>query len=463
MNSDYDVICIGAGPAGEALTAQLKGSGVSLAVVERALVGGECPYWGCIPSKTLLRSAETIVEAGRARELAASRVDWTVDFDRVARRVQWMTRSLDDTGAARSLEQNGATLYRGEARLRGARAVEVGNHRLNAKRAVVIATGTDPATPNIPGFADVSHWTNREAVQAKHLPRSLAIIGSGAAGVELAQAFARLGTRVQMVEAADRIVSLEEPEAGQYLAERFQVEGIGVTVSARITRVERGGQGVRILLDKDGPLEAETLLVATGRRANLQGFDLQGAGLSLTQRGFVQVDQQTLRAADGIFAIGDVNGIGGFTHLSHYHGTLVGRALKGQAARADHSAVPRVTFTDPEIASVGLSEKQARENGIRVVIATANVGETARGYIHGEPGGLIKLIADASDKILVGATLVSPRAGEMLSTLSLAIKTRMPLDVLDDLIYPFPTFARVLQGVFEELRSKVRQPAPVSA
>jgi pyruvate/2-oxoglutarate dehydrogenase complex dihydrolipoamide dehydrogenase (E3) component len=460
MADEFDVICVGAGPAGEALTAALEGSGLSLAVIESHLVGGECPYWGCIPSKTLLRSAEVLAEAGRARELAASRVEWEVDFGKVAARVRWMTRDLNDAGAAKALEDQGARIYRGEGHVVGPRTVTVNSDVLTARRALVIATGTSPATPPIPGLDSVPYWTNREAVQTAELPRSLVIIGSGAAGVELAQAFARLGTQVRMVEMMDRVIALEEPEAGHYLGERLKVEGISITTLARISAVERTPQGARVRLQSGAAIEGDRLLLATGRRPNTEGFDLQAAGLKTTARGFIQVDPPTLEAANGIYAVGDINGIGGFTHLSHYHGTLVGRKLRGEVdAVADHSAIPRVTFTDPEIASVGVTASQAEERGVRVQVVSANVGETARGYIHGEPGGAIKMVADAERGILVGATIVSPRAGEMLSELSLAIKLRIPIRTMSDLVHPFPTFSRVLNGMFDELRAKV---APVA-
>lgn len=451
MPEEYDVICVGAGPAGEALTSALQGSGLSLAVVESNLVGGECPYWGCMPSKTQLRSAETLAEADRARELAASRVEVTADFDRIHRRVRWMTRELDDAGAARALEHQGARLIRGQGRVTGPRDVDVDGRRLRARRGVVIATGTAPARPPIPGLKTVPSWTNREAVQASALPASLAVIGTGAVGVELAQAFARFGTRVHMVEGMDRILPSEEPEASRYLREALVSEGVTVTCGARIDHLEPIPSGVRIHLASGEPIEAAQLLVAAGRHPNTDGFDLAAAGLQADRKGFIQVDPSSLQAADGIYAIGDINGLGGFTHLSDYHGHIVGRLLRGQAVRADHTAVPRVTFTDPEIASVGVSEAQAMQRGLDPVTATAEVGSTARGFIHGEPNGCLKLVADRRHNVLIGATIASPRAGEMLSEISLAIKAGVPLDVMADLIHPFPTFSRVFQGMLAEL------------
>lgn len=451
MTEQFDVVCIGAGTAGEALADGLKGSGLSLAVIEKQLVGGECAYWGCMPSKTLLRSAETLAEAGKARELAASRVEWQIDFPKIAKRTHWMARDLDDTNAAQAIEANGARLFRGEARLIGPRHVEVDGRVLEAERAVVIASGGEPAPPSIPGLDGVEYWTNREAVMARALPASLIVLGGGPVGVELAQAFARFGTRLYVVEALDRLLPADEPEAGTFLAGYFEKEGIGVTTSGQVDRVQKGGEGVRLTLASGAQLSAERLLVATGRRPNLQGFDLAAAGLSTTEKGWLKVDPQTLQAADRIWGAGDVTGIAAFTHLSWYHGGLIARALKGERIKANHSAIPRVTFTDPEVASVGLTEEQARKRFRQVRTASQDMGETARGYIHGEPGGVIKLVADGDRGLLVGATIVSPRAGEIVSELSLAILAEIPLRVMAELMHPFPAFSRGLQGMFPKL------------
>jgi len=451
MPEAFDVICLGAGPAGEALASELKGSGLTLATVERNLVGGECPYWGCMPSKTMLRSAEVLTEAGRARELASDHVDYDIDYPKVHARVRWMTRDLDDTGAAKSIEENGARLFRGEGRLVGPREVEVDGRSLRARRAVVIATGTSPAMPPLQGLDKVEVWTNRDAVQSSVRPRSLAVLGIGAVGAELAQAWVRLGTELHLVESGNRPLMVEEPEAGHFLQERFLKEGMEIYCSARAQTVEQRDGKVVLGLADGSEVAADRLLVATGRKANLDGFDLAAAGVKKTDRGWVKVDDRTLEAADGIYAAGDVNGIGGFTHLADYHGHVIGRRIKGEDAVADHAAVPRVTFTDPEVASVGLTEQQARDKGIDVVVASSDVGQSARGYIHGEPGGLVKLVADRKAQRLVGVTLVSPRAGEMISEFVLALRAGVPLDVLKDVIHPFPTFSRILQYTIQQL------------
>jgi pyruvate/2-oxoglutarate dehydrogenase complex dihydrolipoamide dehydrogenase (E3) component len=457
---EFDVVCLGGGVAGEAIAGGLQDSGLTLAVVERELVGGECPYWGCVPSKTLLRSGETLSEADRARLLAASRVEWTVDFAKVSTRVLWMARNLDDSRPAAALEATGAKLFRGDGRLIDSRTVAVGREQLTARRAIVIANGSTAAIPPIPGLDTVEFWTNRQAAIPRELPGSLAILGGGAIGVELGQAFARFGSKVTVIEAEARFLGLEEPEAGAALRPHLEGDGIALMTGDPCVAVEKQSAqpsdrraAVAVHLKSGTVVSADRLLVATGRRPNVEAW--RAAGLPQTERGWLKVDPATLEARPGVFGAGDVTGLGGFTHLAYYHGQVVSRRLRGEDARADHTAVPRVTFTDPEIASVGLSEAAARERGIDVVVASADPGETARGYIHDFHKGAIKLVADRQRGVLIGATLVTPRAGEILGELVLAVKLGTPLKTLADVIHPFPAFNRVLGATLGELATKV--------
>jgi pyruvate/2-oxoglutarate dehydrogenase complex dihydrolipoamide dehydrogenase (E3) component len=468
VSQEFDVVCLGGGVAGEALAAGLQDSGLTLAVVERELVGGECPYWGCMPSKTLLRSAETLSEAERARLLAASRVDWTVDFPKVSKRVLWMARNLDDSRPAAAMEATGARLFRGEGKLTDLRTVEVGGEQLVARRAVVIANGSTAAIPPIPGLDTVEFWTNRQAAIPSELPASLAILGGGAIGVELGQAFARLGSKVTVIEAGATFLGLEEPEAGAALRPHLEADGITLMVGDPCVAVEgqsrtipsgsSQGSAVVVHLKSGATVSADRLLVATGRRPNAEAW--RTTGIAQTERGWLKVDPATLEARTGVFGAGDITGLGGFTHLAYYHGQVVARRLRGLDARADHTAIPRVTFTDPEIASVGLSEAAARARGIDVVVASADPAETARGYIHDFHGGALKLVGDRKRGVLIGATLVTPRAGEILGELVLAIKVSTPLKTLADVIHPFPAFNRVLGASLEQLAAKA---APQSA
>jgi len=452
LPQEFDVVCLGGGVAGEAIAGGLQDSGLSLSVVERELVGGECPYWGCVPSKTLLRSGETLEEAGRARVLAASRVEWELDFPKVSKRVYWMARDLDDTKPAAAMEATGAKLIRGEGKLIDPRTVEVAGERLVARKAVVVANGGTAAIPPIPGLDAVEYWTNRQATLPRERPETLAVLGGGAVGVELAQAFARFGSKVTVVEAGPRFLGLEEPEAGAALRPHLEADGITVVVGDACIGIEKKDGGVVLRLKSGATVAAARLLVATGRRANAEAW--ADAGLARTERGWLKVDPATLQAQPGVYGAGDVTGLGGFTHLAYYHGQVVARRLRGEDARADHTAVPRVTFTDPEVASVGLSEAAAREHGLDVVTASTDPAETARGYIHDFHGGALKLIGDRGRGVLVGATLVTPRAGEILGELVLALKVGTPLQTLADVIHPFPAFNRVLGAVLQDLAAK---------
>src|SRR5215204_4252796 len=459
LPTEFDVVCLGGGVAGEAIAAGLRESGLTLAVVERELVGGECPYWGCVPSKTLLRSSETLTEADRARVLAASRVEWTVDFPKVASRVLWMARNLDDSRPAAAMAATGATLFRGEGKLTDLRTVAVGGEQLTARRAVVIANGSTAAIPPIPGLDTIDFWTSREAAIPRELPVSLAILGGGAIGVELGQAFARLGSRVTVIEAGATFLGVEEPETGAALRPHLEADGMMLVIGDPCIAVEQPLMGpsrersaVVVHLKSGATVRADRLLVATGRRPNVEGW--QAAGLPQTERGWLKVDPATLEARPGVFGAGDVIGLGGFTHLAYYHGQVIARRLRGVDAKADHTAVPRVTFTDPEIASVGLSEAAARAKGIDVLVATVDPAESARGYIHDFHRGMLKLVADRERGVLIGATLVTPRAGEIVGELVLAIKQRTPLQTLADVIHPFPAFNRVLGESLYELAAK---------
>src|SRR5437773_5139864 len=276
---DFDVVCLGGGVAGEAIAAGLQGSGLTLAVVERELVGGECPYWGGVPSKTLLRSGETLSEADRARLLAASRVEWTVDFPRVSTRVLWMARNLDDSRPAAAMQATGARLFRGEGTLTDPRIVAVGGEQLVARRAMVIANGSTAAIPAIPGLDSVEFWTNRQAAIPRELPVSLAILGGGAIGIELGQAFARLGSRVNIIEAGPTFLALEEPEAGAALRPHLEADGIMLTIGDPCVAVEHPMMGpsserssVVVHLKSGATVRADRLLVATGRRPNVQAL-----------------------------------------------------------------------------------------------------------------------------------------------------------------------------------------------
>jgi pyruvate/2-oxoglutarate dehydrogenase complex dihydrolipoamide dehydrogenase (E3) component len=325
----------------------------------------------------------------------------------------------------------------------------------------VIANGSTAAIPRIPGLEAVDYWTNRQAAIPRELPASLAILGGGAIGVELGQAFARLGAKVTVIEAAAAFLGHEEPEAGAALRPHLEADGITIAVGDPCVGAERAAGGsspsaVALRLKSGAVIHADRLLVATGRRANADAW--RAVALPQTERGWLKVDTATLEVQPGIFGAGDVTGLGGFTHVAYYHGQVIARRLRGEDARADHIAIPRVTYTDPEVASVGLSEAAARARGLDVVVTTTDPAETARGYIHDFHQGVIKLVGDRTRGVLVGATLVTPRAGEMVGELVLAIKLGTPLSTLADVIHPFPAFNRVLGAALSQLAEDASRP-----
>jgi pyruvate/2-oxoglutarate dehydrogenase complex dihydrolipoamide dehydrogenase (E3) component len=323
----------------------------------------------------------------------------------------------------------------------------------------VIANGSRPAIPAIPGLDDIEFWTNRQATVPRELPDSLAILGGGPVGVELGQAFARLGSKVTVIEQGPALLGGEEPEAGAALRSHLAADGITLIIGDTCIAVRRPAgatsrSSVLLQLKSGATVAAERLLVAAGRRGNAEAW--REAGIEQTERGWLKVDPATLESGPGVFGAGDITGLGGFTHLAHYHGQVVARRLRGVDARADHAAVPRVTFTDPEVASVGLSEASARARGIDTIVASSDPGDTARGIIHDFHGGALKLVGDRERGVLIGATLVTPRAGEIVGELVLAIKLGIPLKALADVLHPFPAFNRVLGACLGELAESAR-------
>lgn len=447
-----DVIVIGLGPGGEEVASRLAEAGLAVVGIERELVGGECPHWGCIPSKMIVRGAETLAEAGRVDQLAGA-AEVRADYTPVARRIRSATDSWDDTAAVQRFEKLGGRFVRGRAMLAGPRRVQVGGTVFRASVGVVLATGSAPVRPLIPGLAEAGFWTNREAIEATSPPGSLIVLGGGATGLELAQAFARFGSVVTVVEAADRVLPMAEPEAGAVLTAVLRAEGLDLRTGRRAVAVSRAGRAaagghITVELDDGSTVEGEQLLVAVGRRPELRGLGLVSVGLDETGRA-VPVDDR-MRAAVGLWAVGDVTGFGAYTHLAvHQARIAIADILDVPSFTADYTALPRVTFTDPEVGAVGLSESQARAGGVDVRTGTASVSASTRGFIHG-PGndGVIKLVVDAGREVLIGATSVGPRGGEVLAMLALAVHARLPVSTLRSMIYAFPTFHR---GVLDAL------------
>jgi len=452
-NETADVVVIGMGPGGEDAAGRLAEAGLDVVGIDRELVGGECPYWGCIPSKMMIRAANLLAEARRIPGVAGE-VSVTPGWSPVAQRIRdEATDNWDDTVAVERFEGKGGRFVRGEGRITAPGEVTVGDRVITARRGIVVATGTSAAIPPISGLDQIDYWTNREAIETKGLPESMIVLGGGAVGLELAQSFARFGTEVAVVEAMDRLAPMEEPESGELLAEVFRAEGIEVRTGAKATGVTAEDDGVRLTLDDGQTLVAERLLVATGRKADLAAVGLGAVGVDEGAR-WVPVDDHQ-RVTDGVWAIGDICGQGAFTHVAMYHAEIVVADIQGlEHEPADLHALPRATFSDPEVGSVGMTEAQAREAGLRVGIGFTRVPNTARGWLHKTGNeGFIKLIADDERQVLVGATAVGPHGGEVLGLLTLAVHARVPVATLRQMIYAYPTFHKGVEDALRDLQS----------
>lgn len=453
-----DIIVIGLGPGGEDAAGRLAEAGLSVLGIDSHLVGGECPYWGCVPSKMMVRAADALAEARRVDGLAGAVGDVRPDWAPVACRIrEEATDDWDDRVAVERFTDKGGTFVRGHGRLVSRTEVEVDGQRFEARRGIVVATGSDPAIPPIDGLGDIDYWTNHQLVEAEELPGSLLVLGGGAIGCELSQVAARFGVRVTVVEAADRLLAMEEPAAGELVAEALRQDGVDVRLGVSAQRVEGDGPGgeARVALSDGSSVEADRVLVATGRRVDVHavGLDVLGlAGLDAESRA-VPVDEWC-RVTDGVWAVGDVTGKGAFTHTSMYQADVVVRDVLGLGGPpATYEAMPRVTFTDPEVGAVGLTEAQARERYDDVRVGTTQVSTTARGWIHG-PGnaGFITVVEDAGRGVLVGATSAGPAGGEVLGLLSLAVHAAVPVATLRSMIFAYPTFHRGIQDAVRALR-----------
>ena len=453
MSERADVIVVGMGPGGEDAAGRLAEAGLDVLGVEAELVGGECPYWGCIPSKMMIRAADLLAEAGRVEGMAGSatvRSDWAP----VARRIrEEATDSWDDAAAAERFEAKGGRLVRGWGRLEGPHTVAVGDTLYEAARAVIVNIGTRAWIPPVPGLADTPYWTNRQAIETEEVPGTLAVLGGGAIGVELAQVFRRFGAEVTVLEAGPHLVGPEEPEAGVMLAEVFESEGIDVRTGVEIDSVRHDGHRFAVSFGSGEPVVADRLLVAAGRRPDLAQLNVASIGLDPSARALPVDDHLRVEGSERLWAIGDAVGHGAFTHLSMYQADIVVNDILGHVVvPADYRAVPRVTFTDPEIGSVGLSERAAREQGIEVRVGSASIPESSRGWIHKVGNhGFIKLVEDSERGVLVGATSAGPTGGEVLGLLTLAVHAQVPTTELRHMIYAYPTFHRAIEAAVKDL------------
>jgi pyruvate/2-oxoglutarate dehydrogenase complex dihydrolipoamide dehydrogenase (E3) component len=450
---DCDVVVLGLGPGGEHAARKLAEAGLDVVGVDEALVGGECPFWGCTPSKLMVRPADLIAETHRADRLAGdARIvpDWSL----VAARIREANHDWTDSQHVEPLEHAGVSIVRGHGRLAGPGVVRVETDGvgtvLRAARGVLLNTGTSPLRLPIDGLEATPYWTNREAMKVTEVPDRVIVVGGGPNGLELAQVFRRYGADVVLLEAADRIAAHEEPEASHALTAILRDEGIEVRPGVDIERVDHDGR-FRVTVAGE-VLESDRLLLAAGRDTNLSDVGLETVGLD-PEADTVEVDER-MRAAERLWAVGDITGKGAFTHVSRYQAAgAVADILGTGGPPADYRAVSRVIFTDPELGAVGMTEQQARDAGLTVRVGLAEVERSARGWLHG-PGtrGVVKVVEDADRGVLVGATVLAPYGGEVVGMLVTAVHGEVPVERLRTMHYAYPTFHRTIEAALKRLR-----------
>ena len=457
----FDVVVLGAGSAGESISIALAERGRRVALVESLRVGGECPYVACMPSKSLLRSAQARNDARALRDLGGAAAAPVLDgddeaFRRAVERRDEIANDRDDAGAAENVEAAGVVLVRGHGKVVRPGVVDVDGRELSCTD-LVLATGSHPNAPDIPGLDTVPTWTSDEALSAQERPASLVVMGGGAVGCELAQVHVRFGVRTTLVESGPQVAGKEEPSIAALLAQVLRDDGVDLRLGVQAHRAELTDDGsARLQLSDGTSVTAERVLVAIGRTPTTDGLGLDVLGISTSESGAVEVDDHCRVVGQAhVWAAGDITGTAPYTHTANYQARVVTENLMGGDRRADLRAIPRAVYTDPAVASVGMAEAQAREQGIDAVTAVMDLGEVARTSTEGAGSGRLVLTADRSRGVLIGAAAIGPHADEWLSEATLAIRAEIPLSVLADVVHAFPTFGEAYEPPLRELAALV--------
>jgi pyruvate/2-oxoglutarate dehydrogenase complex dihydrolipoamide dehydrogenase (E3) component len=443
----FDAVILGMGPGGEVVAERLLAAGKKVALVERELLGGECAYWACIPSKTLLRPPEVKSEATRAFGTSTPELYLENIFDYR----DYIIRNLDDSGEVKRYEEKGATVIRGEGCLDGPGRVEVNGETLEADH-VVVATGSTSNMLPIDGLEDVPVWTNREATTTREVPERAVIIGGGPNGIETSQWLSRLGSQVTLVHHSEVLINREDPKVGEIIQPILEEEGIDVRVGRKVEKARKENDGsVVVTLDDGDEVEMDVVVTVAGRTPRVEGIGLESIGVEPDKKG-LPIDDRC-RLAEGVWAVGDVTGVMLFTHVAQYQGRIVAANILGGDRRASYRGVPRVVFSDPEIAATGLTEEEAREEGIDVAAINLELPQAVARPVtyEKEPRGNLGLVVDQQERILVGAWAVAPLAGEWIHQACLAVRTRMPVDILLDSVFQFPTFSQAYLAALEKM------------
>ena len=445
MAKKFDAIILGMGPGGENVARRLLGAGMNVAVVERELLGGECAYWACIRAKALLRPPELKGEATRAFGTGTPEIYPKELFDYR----DYIIRNLDDSGQVENYEGMGARVIRGEGRLAGQGHVEVNGESLEADH-VVVATGSEQNMLPIEGVEEVTVWTNREATTTHEVPGRAVIIGGGANGIETSQWLSRLGCSVTIVQSPETLLNREDPQVGELLKGYLEEEGIRVRVGRRAEKARKEGEDAVLTLDDGEEISTDVLIMTAGRTPRVEGIGLESVGVEANNGGLAVDDHCRVEGTSGLWAVGDVTGVLLFTHVAQYQGRIVAANILGEDRRADYSGVPRVVFSDPEVAATGLTKEEARDQGMNVASINLNLSSAiARPVTYEkEPRGDLGLVVDRDERVLVGVWAVAPQAGEWIHQACLAVKAGINIDILLDSIFQFPTFS---QGYLEAL------------